>query len=301
MSWENDKARTIQPYFVMETSGFKQNIYRQKGISHFYTFSISTPHPIHVVPDGCVDLIFAYIGGRMTAWVCGPVMRFCDFGVAEVGEYFGVRFLPGNKPVVIANAVRDLVDKRVPFESVADAPNMIAGMSRQTDFYKRIKAFIKLYSPAWGISQEQEPLPSVKLARSIRDMIFDSDGKISVTEISKTTGYSNRYIERIFMGTMGFSPKTYCKILQFQRAIIYLNYGAPGKMAEAAVKLGYYDEPQFIRDFKRYCGITPARYLEMTRDLEYRKHVSSVDLIGATRLMCDRARPEELDPGLSPP
>ena len=31
-------------------------------------------------------------------------------------------------------------------------------------------------------------------------------------------------------------------------------------MTEAAVNLGYYDQPQFIRDFKTYCGMTPKRY-----------------------------------------
>ena len=34
-------------------------------------------------------------------------------------------------------------------------------------------------------------------------------------------------------------------------------------MTEMAIKLGYYDQPQFIRDFKTYCGTTPNKYLKL--------------------------------------
>lgn len=61
---------------------------------------------------------------------------------------------------------------------------------------------------------------------------------------------------------MGFSPKTFCKIIQFQKTQEFLNYGAPGNMPDAAVDLGDYDQPQFIRDFKKYSGLTPKQYLK---------------------------------------
>ena len=63
--------------------------------------------------------------------------------------------------------------------------------------------------------------------QSIKQMVYESDGKIKVAEMQERTGYSVRYINKAFIEEMGFSPKTFCKIIQFQRALEFLNYGAP--------------------------------------------------------------------------
>ena len=91
--------------------------------------------------------------------------------------------------------------------------------------------------------------------------------------MQERSGYSARYINKTFLEEMGFSPKTFCKIIQFQRALEFLNYGAPDKMTDAAVALGYYDQAQFIHDFSRYAGITPKRYLKMVEELQYRSRI----------------------------
>lgn len=92
---------------------------------------------------------------------------------------------------------------------------------------------------------------------AVKDMAYNSGGLIKVSEMAERVGYTERYINNIFIEQMGFSPKVFCKIIQFQRSLEFLNYGTPERMTEAAVNLGYYDQPQFIRDFKTYCGMTP--------------------------------------------
>lgn len=50
-------------------------------------------------------------------------------------------------------------------------------------------------------------------------------------------------------------------------------------MTDAAVYLGYYDQSQFIRDFSRYAGVTPKKYLDMVEQLNYKNKIkSSADL-----------------------
>ena len=44
-------------------------------------------------------------------------------------------------------------------------------------------------------------------------------------------------------------------------------------MTEAAVNLGYYDQSQFIRDFKKYAGITPKQYLKRIELTAYNKFI----------------------------
>ena len=40
MEYKTDKLRPTQPFLVLETQDFKQEIYLNQGISHFYTFRL---------------------------------------------------------------------------------------------------------------------------------------------------------------------------------------------------------------------------------------------------------------------
>ena len=97
--------------------------------------------------------------------------------------------------------------------------------------------------------------------------------------MAERVGYTERYINKIFIEQMGFSPKVFCKIIQFQRSLEFLNYGTPERMTEAAVNLGYYDQPQFIRDFKTCCGMTPKRYLTLIKRIRYESRVKNTNIL----------------------
>ena len=109
-------------------------------------------------------------------------------------------------------------------------------LEEESDFYQRIRIFIEAYTKAE--KQRKKPFGKQEMVQSIKQMVYESDGKIKVAEMQERTGYSVRYINKAFIEEMGFSPKTFCKIIQFQRALEFLNYGAPDKMTDAAVFLG---------------------------------------------------------------
>ena len=111
------------------------------------------------------------------------------------------------------------------------------------------------------------------MVQSVKQMVYETDGKIRISQMKEKTGYSERYINKAFIEEMGFSPKTFCKIIQFQRALEFLNYGAPDKMTDAAVFLGYYDQSQFIHDFSRYAGTTPKKYLNLVKEYQYQNKI----------------------------
>ena len=130
----------------------------------------------------------------------------------------------------------------------------------------------------------------------MKETIYRKKGLIEIASLEDITGYTTRYINRVFMAEMGFSPKIFCKILQFQHAVEFLNYGSlawsygkmddnlPTKMADIATFLGYYDQPQFIRDFKKYAGITPKKYLDLVSDGNYRIRTNSSDFYNSLYL-----------------
>lgn len=272
MIWKKDRLRPMQPYFVFDTLDFYQEIYLKQGISHFYSYHIVENKPLRTVPDGCIDLFFEYEKGHMQGYVCGtPLVYTCEECKGKE-EVFGIRFMPGVQPELIGCTMKELLGKKIPIESVLRGDSCwLTKLEEESDFYQRIRIFIEAYTKAE--KRREKPFGKQEMVQSIKQMVYESDGKIKVTEMQERTGYSVRYINKAFIEEMGFSPKTFCKIIQFQRALEFLNYGAPDKMTDAAVFLGYYDQTQFIHDFSRYAGITPKKYLNLVEEQHYKNRI----------------------------
>ena len=115
MLWKKDKLRPTQPYFVLDSKNFRQEVYLQQGISHFYTFEVEKSQVLNAVPDACIDLFFEYTEGGLEAFACGTPLRFVSHEWRGRREVFGVRFMPGVQPELLRMKMKDLVDKRVDF------------------------------------------------------------------------------------------------------------------------------------------------------------------------------------------
>ena len=276
MIGKKDKLKPTQPYFVLETDNFYQEVYLRQGISHFFTFRLEESKAISIVPDACIDLIFVYGPEGMESYAAGSVLHCKKFLIEGKREYFGVRFMPGYQPAGINVLQRDLIETRINlYDILADREQtFFQKMSEQKDFYQRIRIFLEEYTKLE--KRRSKPFGKEELVISVKDFVYDSGGLIRISELSAKTGYSERYINKVFIEQMGFPPKTFCRIIRFQRALWRLNYGVTGKMTDLAADLGYYDQSQFIKDFKQFCGITPKQYMDMAESGQYRKKVHVV-------------------------
>lgn len=271
-----DKLKPTQPYFVFDTIDFYQEVYLQQGISHFYSFHVLENTQLRIVPDGCIDLYFEYDGIHTQGYVCGTPLEYTCQEHKGIIEVFGIRFMPGMQPKFINCTMKELLGNKVPIESVLNGDQAWLKKLENEDFYQKIRIFLEMYAKTEN--QHKKSFGKEELIQTTKHMIYDSDGKIKVSEIQERTGYSDRYINKVFIDEMGFSPKTFCKIIQFQRALEFLNYGTPDKFVDAAIELGYYDQAQFIHDFSKYAGISPKKYLKLVEELQYRNRIKQKDI-----------------------
>ncbi|MDD6351597.1 MAG: helix-turn-helix domain-containing protein [Lachnospiraceae bacterium] len=277
MSWKEDRLYTCQPYFVIDSSDFYQKILVKDGISHFYTFKMMDGQTVRIVPDGCIDLIFGYdlFTGVLRARVGGTTTEYKEKVKNHSERIFGVRLMPGVQTSLLTVTTRDLTGGELPLEEIlAGDHSLLDDMAAAATFDQRMVVFLDYYQ---RYSKKEEPFGKKSLVEAVKKRVYESDGRVRIHEMEKETGYSERYINMVFLDEMGFSPKTFCKIIQFQRTLKYLNYGAPEKMTDAAVMLGYYDQPQFIRNFTHYAGMTPMRYLRLIREKHYSEVLPAVN------------------------
>ncbi|UUA73417.1 AraC family transcriptional regulator [Cellvibrio sp. QJXJ] len=87
---------------------------------------------------------------------------------------------------------------------------------------------------------------------------------LSVPDIAKQFGFSERQLERRFADTFRISPSQYLIRLRVLIASDRLKYTIE-PIADIAIDCGFYDHSNFIHHFKRILGVTPLVYRKRYR------------------------------------
>lgn len=93
-------------------------------------------------------------------------------------------------------------------------------------------------------------------------LILDSNGTITVSEITEKLNVSERSLQRLFKMEAGISPKKFSKIIQFQASLDQLSKEEYSNLSQVAYEKGFADQSHFIRMFKQYTGNTPSSFVK---------------------------------------
>jgi AraC-like DNA-binding protein len=100
------------------------------------------------------------------------------------------------------------------------------------------------------------------------NFIATHKGIVTIQQLVKYTGYTERHIERAFSETIGISPKKFGSIVKLHSFLKLLkNKPAKSNITAICYDAGYFDQSHLIRDFRKYTGITPTEYLSDTNRL----------------------------------
>ncbi len=91
-------------------------------------------------------------------------------------------------------------------------------------------------------------------------MLSTGGDEISVREVSRELGLSQRRFIQMFSSHVGVAPKLFCRILRFQQARVLAERLEAPEWAAVAVTCGYFDQSHLIKDFKEFSGSTPKTY-----------------------------------------
>jgi len=91
-------------------------------------------------------------------------------------------------------------------------------------------------------------------------LILESNGTISIKEITEKLNVTERSLQRLFKQEAGISPKKFAKIIQFQASLEQLSKEEYCKLSQIAYEKGFADQSHFIRIFRQYTGNTPSAF-----------------------------------------
>lgn len=257
-----------QPFMVKCSDMYYKKVINKLGISHFYSFQQddNTPQIETSVPDGCMDIIFHFNAEKNDVGVSlyGTPLLPHSLDMRPGYNYFGVRFLPGNLPILAGICMADAINQVIPLDYLLKnevLPNMVENSG---SFENQINVFMNFHMKSYDTDDYK--IKNFKLKKYFVNEIMRLNGNIKVNDLAEDSGYSVRYVNKMFKAEVGIPPKEFCRIIRFQKCLndMCSKYGGcDGLDLEAmSLDLGFSDQSHMIRDFKEFTNRTPLAFLK---------------------------------------
>lgn len=159
-----------------------------------------------IVPNGKIDLFFSKTpDNEFCVTLMGLETKPKPLANQDVSIVFAVSFNPLAMEYILQRSVADILD------SGMRLPNNFWNFN--IDDLNDFEVFCKK-----ATQQIQSVLPKEIDNRKVKlfELLFATDGEISVKELSEKIFWSSRQINRYFNEQFGVSLKTYCKIIRFR-------------------------------------------------------------------------------------
>lgn len=197
--------------------------------------------PSTVLPNGMVDMIRTKMYAdnwemlvRGIDTTPSQVTISADTKMFSIGfKLLAVEYLFGNSIKDVLNGGRDISNDFWQFEE--------SDMNSLENFCNKATEKIKTVSTKSIDSRKKK----------LFELIYSSDGSMTVKELSENVYWSSRQINRYFNQQFGISLKTYCNILRFGASFKNISEG------KLFPEQNFTDQNHFIKEIKKYAGVTP--------------------------------------------
>jgi two-component system response regulator YesN len=118
--------------------------------------------------------------------------------------------------------------------------------------------------PSLMLIPDSRSLDGIPYSKHMRDILMfiqkNISGDVSTIRLSDATGLHPAYISSLFVKEMGMGLHKYVQSLKLMKAMQMLTDGRNAPITDIAAALGYTNERQFFRMFKKNTGKTPGQF-----------------------------------------
>ena len=216
----------------------------------------SRSESLHVVPDGCVDIVWT----GETLCVAGPDTRPILARLPRGAVVVGVRFHPGAASAWLGQPLGEIVNVRVPLAEFwrEDATRLLdraaAGRCAKQQAAD-LEALLVGRLAAVGIADPQIAF----LRRAAGDNCMPAGLKLD--QLAAHVGLSERTLRRQCLDAFGYGFKTLDRVLRFQRFFRLAARREKQNLADIAARAGYADQAHMTREVRRMSGATAGEFV----------------------------------------
>ena len=223
-----------------------------------------------LIPGGRIELIFNFADPlswlltrentqgvvMQNAFLMGPRDRiYYAYGPGTI-DMAGIRFKPGGLAAFTQVPVLTILNRVVPAEYIfgSVANNWQALLYEMKTDEDKINLLDKLLLQA--VKNDD---PDMQMVNRVLKTIRTNTSPMHVQSICDTTGWYYKKLERAFQKNAGYTPKHYCKIVRFNKAL-RLMANSSRSLTEICYDCDYFDQSHFIKDFQQFAGTTPGSF-----------------------------------------
>ncbi|WP_347927163.1 helix-turn-helix domain-containing protein [Pseudomonas helvetica] len=205
------------------------------------------PHPnVHLVVER----------GQVHVW--GPRRSRFSKTLSGNSWAFGIKFRPAAFQPFLGGPVSRLANRSLPASEVFGAAvDRLAEQIECPGMASLCEQSEALLSPCLP-----QPDERVELLNDLIAQIASDNRLTTVAQLSELSRVSERQLQRLFAHYVGVSPKWVIARYRLHEALTLLQSGEARPGTDLALKLGYFDQAHFIRDFTRMVGLAPAKYVQ---------------------------------------
>lgn len=219
-----------------------------------------SPVTFRVVPDGCIDILFARHSGPSTDGgelsVVGTMTRPIEVSRRGVPLLIGARFRPGGAAAFLRCRAADITDQRLSLDSFwgYEARTLLQRLEEAGSVRARLTilegTLIRRLGDIDGVDH--------RILHASR-VLLERGPATPLAPLACELGLSARQFRRRFEAAVGIGPKHFTRVLRFQRILAAALEG-DRDWAELALDAGYYDQAHMINDFREFTGLSPTQY-----------------------------------------
>jgi AraC-like DNA-binding protein len=219
-----------------------------------------------IIPDGFPEIIFHYGDPyriklkdqwelQSASLYAGQITKHFYLRNCGVSKVLGVKLRPTACRQLYGHAADSFTDKVVDLRSLPGiSSQLVEEMTSAMGHYREKVATLNYHFLSLLSSFKYD------VAEKAVEMIFASNGMVSITDLTASLCVTERQLERVFRQYVGLSPKFYCRIIRFSW-IFQCIQKKDVTWADVVHDAGFYDQSHFIRNFKAFTGEEPSSYL----------------------------------------
>lgn len=205
----------------------------------------------NILPDACIDIVIDFINN--TICFAGFSKETEDFQLNKNIDYMRVRLKPSIFYLLFNIESDKIMDNQIQFSDIEKeiSINKILDLKNTNERIEYLKHYLLQKT------KEQKEIPFMKIV----EKIYESPNEQSVTNIAKEFGYNERNLYRVFKRNFGVSPKVLLNILRLHLCLTLILENKMN-LIDIALSCGFYDQSHFIKEIKRYTGISPLKIID---------------------------------------
>lgn len=214
-----------------------------------------------------------HINGSSDVWVQGLSTRFNGL-MKFNGNYriFIIQFMPNGFNRLFNLPLNEFTNKLVEVGTVfGNKITMLLEQLQNTTDINQMAILADKFLEIYRIRQKNSHLNDG--INSVSRHMLQLENHLNIDLYAHGANMSLRNFERKFKEEVGISPRLFCRLLRFDKAVNLKIIHPEKSWTDITYLCGYYDQMHMIKDFKEFADSSPQKFFEISPPptVEFRK------------------------------